>query len=575
MRDFIKSVFASIFAIVLIVAVIAAVVAVKSSQKPKIKDGSYLVIDIYGEIFPYYPPGDVMSEIFGGEPETLQRILTGLDMAAADKRIKGVILKLSSNNSLGPASYQEICDAIKKVRAADKMVYAFSDALNARTLYMAAACDSIFSPLGADMSFLGWGTSAMFVKGTLDKLGIRPELHKIDEYKSAAELVTRESMSPEARENREWLMDDGWDMLLDGLSEGRGISRDRLVELMRVALFTAPEAKEAGLIDDVRYWHELKETLKDEDDDNLRTVSLATYSEYDRASVGLKGKKTIAVVHAFGSIGGRGNRVDPLLGVMMGHESVSAELRRVRKDKDVKAVVFRVESGGGESLASDLIGHEVEILASEKPVVTSMIDVAASGGYHIAYKADRIVADPFTITGSIGSITGKMNTRGFYQKLGVTFDSVTRGPNALFWSPLHSFSDEQRRILQDNHWKGFNMWMFDIADKRGIPRDAIGELSMGRVWTGRQAADNGLVDEVGGLDRAIALAKELAEIPDDEEVNIVHYPKKKGLLQMLTGGGGGKAAMSWLAYRFIHEDLEASYRLLMSGYEPVLDGFGE
>jgi protease-4 len=562
MRSFFKSFLASLLAIVVLVLLVVSFAAVKSKEKPKIKDHSYLVIDVYGEILAYDPPDGIMGEIFGGEPETLHRILTNLEKAAVDDRIAGVIIKISSHNTLGRAGMEEIRDAIKDVRDTGKHVYAFSDAMHRDEIYLASACDSIFVPLMADVFLAGFGGVQPYLKGTLEKLGIKANIHKIKDYKSAAELVTREDMSPETREMYTWILDDLWDLEMSALAEARGISMERLVQLMEHALFTAEEAKDAGLVDEILYWNELEARLKREDDKRLRTVSQSDYAKIDRGTLGLKGKKRIAVVHVQGTIGGRQSRLDPMMGLMMGHESVVADLRKARMDEDVAAVVFRIESGGGDGLTSDIISQAVEVLAEEKPVVVSMIDVAASGGYDIAYRATKLVADPMTITGSIGSISGKFNMRGFYKKLGITFDSITKGPNGLIWSQVDDFTEAQRKRFEQNHWDFFNTWLEDVAEHRGMTVAELEKLAHGRVWTGRQAKENGLIDDTGGLKHAIQLAKELSEIPVDDHVTLDHYPKKKNLLETLTGGGASRAAIRWVLYRFIRDDLAESIRML-------------
>ncbi len=562
-KSFWASFFGTILGMVALVLIIAITIYAKSNQTTKIEKHSYLVMDLYGEIFEYDPPGDIMSEILGGDVETLQRILDSLEKAAVDDRIDGVIIKMSANIRAGGGMLEEIRGAIQKVQDSGKKVYGFADSMERGTVWLAAACDSIFCPRDAYIGFRGFNASSTHVKGTLDKLGIKPNLHRIKDYKSAAELVTREDLSPEAKDNINWILDDVWAAMVEDLRKDRGFTEDDILDLMRYASFTSEEARDAGLIDEVLYWDELESRLMREDDEELRTVSQSRYADESREDLDLKGKETIAVIHAQGTIGGRENKVDPLLGIMMGHETIVQELERARKDEDVVAIVFRVDSGGGDALTSDLIGHEVERVSGEKAVVVSMVDVAASGGYHIAYRATKIVADRVTITGSIGSISGKFNIKGLHDKLGITHDSVTRGPMAQMWSSYRDFTPEERERFEDNHWDGFNAWLADVAEHRGMTFEEAEKLAHGRVWTGAQAKANGLIDEVGGLDKAIEIAKQLAEIPEEDGVTLVHYPKKKGFLDLVLGGGGDvSAAVRWILYRFIREDLAETWQLL-------------
>jgi len=569
MKEFLRSFVASVFAIVFVfiaglmfLGIIGGIAGM--GKKDKIEKGSYLVLDIYGEILPYNPPDDIVAKLLGNTPETVYRILSNLEKAAVDDRIAGVIVKVSSANSLGAASMQEIRNAIGRVRDADKPVYAWADALDRTSLFLASACGPVYVTPTTDVSFVGMGMTTMYVKGLLDKLDIRPNIHKIADYKSAAEMVLREDMSPESREMHQWIMDDLWDIGMKALSEERGLTEDQLIDCMDQGVFTAEQAKEAGLVDDLMYWDEFVDMVKGEDEE-LKTVSMSKYAGVKRKDVGLKGKKKIAIVHAHGNIGGRHSRVDPMLGMMMGHETVRRDLERVRKDDDIAAVIFRIDSPGGESLTSDLIGHEVGVVAEDKPVVASMLDVGASGGYSIAYRATKIVADPMTITGSIGSISGKMNVVGMYKKIGITYDWIGKGPNAFFWSPFQDFTEEQWEKFVQNHWDGFNIWLEDVSEHRNIPMDELKKLAMGRVWTGRQAVDNHLIDEVGDLQRAIEMAKELADIDPDEEVELVNYPEEKDLFEMLTSGGAFSAVVRWVTYRFIRDDVARSIEMLVNG----------
>jgi protease-4 len=563
MKAFFRSFLASLLALVFLLVIFIGVIAWKTSRKPKIEQHSYLVVDIYGQILEYDPPTDIVSQILGGEPLTLQAILSNLEKASLDERIDGVIMRFSANNSAGLAKLQEIRNAVLKLKKAGKKVYGFSDIIDRKTYYLASACNSIFMPPTAYFFFTGFSTSTYHVKETLDKLGIEPNIHRIKEYKSAAEIVTRKDMSPESRENKEWILDEQWEMFIRALEGDRGITEDKVIKLMEHALFSAEEAREAGLIDRLLYWDELEDMLRQEKDKKLRTVTQNRYSQVDPAKLGLKGKKKIAVVHAQGMIGGRRSTVNPLLGVMMGHETVVEDLRRARMDEDIEAVVFRVDSRGGEGLASDLIGHEVEVTSRVKPVVVSMVDVAASGGYLISYRANKIVADPMTITGSIGSINGKVNMKKFYDKLGVTHDFVTKGPMALMFSDYRNFTEKEWERFKEDHWNGFNAWLRDVAQHREMSFEEAEKLAYGRVWTGRQAKANGLLDELGGLDRAVEVAKELAGIPADEKVTILHYPIKKGMLSSIFGGKGElNAAARWILYRFIRDDLVGSWRMI-------------
>ena len=417
---------------------------------------SWLVIDIYGEIHEYDLPVGVMSELMGGKAETLTRILGNMEMAAVDDRIEGVVFKMSSANGAGRAMMEEMRGAIGKVRESGKKVYGFSDSMDRNTYYLASACDRIFMPRTGYFIFNGMAAGSEHILGTLEKLGVKPQIHAIKDYKSAAEMITRKDMSPASRENKDWMLAEYWDMFCSAVGKDRGFTEEQIVAMMEKVLFTPAEAVEAGLIDSLMYWDEIEEMLKPEGNEKFAAVTQSRYAEEDAGKLGFKGKKKIAVIHAQGMIGGRSNRIDPMFGVMMGHESIVAEFKRAQEDKDVAAIVFRVDSPGGESLASDLIGHQVEVTAKAKPVVVSMVDVAASGGYHIAYRASKIVADPMTLTGSIGSISGKANVKGLFDKLGVTHDFTTKGPQALFYSEYTDFDEKQWKIFTENHWTDFN-----------------------------------------------------------------------------------------------------------------------
>jgi protease-4 len=527
----------------------------------KVEKGSYLVVDIYGDIPPYNAPESISSSIFGKE-ETLTRILDNLDKAASDKRIDGVIMKISSSNSLGMASMGELRDAVAKVQKTGKKVLAFSDGLDRNSLYLASACDSIFMPDVADVAFTGMGEVDMFAKGTLDKLGVHQNLHKIKDYKTAADTFQRDSMSPEAKEMAGWMINEIWDVQMGAISRDRGIAVDSLETCMKHALFTAPEAKAAGLIDRLLYWDQLEDRLGGDD---FASVDEDTYDGVTRTEAGIHGKHHVAVVHAYGMIGGRESRTDAGAGVLIGHETVIEDLRDAEADDNVKAIIFRVDSPGGESLASELIAREVGRISKKKPVIVSMGDVAASGGYALSYRATKIVADSLTITGSIGSIFGKMNIAGLWKKGGVTFDSVTRGPNALLFSGITDFDPEQWKLVESYHNASFDQWLKAISTERKIPLDQLRPLTDGRVWTGRQAVANHLIDATGGWEKAVEIAKTEAKLPADDPLIFDHYPKKQGILTLLTSGNAPITMARLAMNRWMHTDAAETANMLLHG----------
>jgi protease-4 len=546
MKAFLRTVLGVLVAILILVVVFSIAVYAKTSAKPDVKDHSWLVLNLEGEIAEY-PIGGFQAQLFGG-PGSHTRLLENLEKAAVDDRIDGVIFRVGPSN-LGYAKLEELRGAVEKVQGAGKKVYAYSDYLSNKHLYITSACDEVFMPPSGYLQFTGASMGAPFVRGTLDKLGINPNIHQIEDYKSAAELVTRTGMSPEAREMYNWLMDDLFGEITNTVAKDRGMSRRDMEDVLEKALFMPEEAVEAGLIDDVIYWDELEEKLKQPDDEKLKTVSGGEYAGVERADVGIKGDKKIAIVHAQGLIHGGESGVDPIFGMTMGAKSVIKDLRAAMDDEDVVGVLFRVDSGGGEAVASDAIGRWVKAIEEKKPVVVSMVDVAGSGGYMVAHRINPIVACPNTITGSIGSITGKFNMREFYNKIGITYDFVTRGPHALIYSDYRDFTPEEMEIVAEGHWESYNRWVEDIAEHRGLTFEEVDSVGRGRVWTGRQAIERKLIDKLGGLDTAIDILKEKAEIPETEDVVIVHYPEEKDLIEAILSGELASMVKSGLAMR--------------------------
>ncbi len=573
MKSFMRSFLASFLALTVLVLAAVGLLAMKFGGETEIQDHSWLHLDLYGDVLEYDPPGGVMAQATGGAGGlTLQKILENLDKAAVDERIDGVLLQMSSSHNAGWGKLEEIRGAVARVQEAGKPVIGFADAIDAKTYYLAAICDSLYCPPAGYIMFNGFSRTSKHVKGTLEKLGIAPQVSAIRHYKAAAQLVTRDDLSPEAHKNMNWMIDEYWEMFCNALQKDRSFSEEQVIELMEYALFTPDEAVAAGMFDGLKYWDEIKDQLKPEGEDYLAVVSHDRYAGEDPADLDLKGDKTIAIVHAQGNIGGRENGVNPVLGLMMGHESIVRELNRAANDDDVVAIVLRVDSGGGESLASDLMGHAVHKVSKKKPIIISMVDVAASGGYMMSYRAPLIMANSMTVTGSIGSISAKFDMSGWYEKIGITTDHVSKGPNALLWSDDQPFTEEEFQRFNENHWADFRNWMDDVAAFRDIATTEIDSLCMGRVWTGRQAVDNKLVDALGGQHEAVLLAKQEAGIAENESVTLWHLPESKDLLESVLGGDEElDQAVSWTVYRSVRQQARFTADYLSGGQLWVMD----
>ncbi|MCK4237082.1 MAG: signal peptide peptidase SppA, partial [Candidatus Krumholzibacteria bacterium] len=332
----------------------------------------------------------------------------------------------------------------------------------------------------------------------------------------------------------------------------RGQEDDTVRMWIDGGLYSPPRALDLGLIDGIRYWDQIRDSFEDV------SIKLVTSRDYLRsAGPAFSGSTApkVAVIHAQGTIIMGESGFDVAAGPTMGSETVIRELRRVQRNDRIKAVILRVDSPGGDGLAGEMISREVELTSGKKPIVVSMSDVAASGGYEISYRADRIVAMPGSITGSIGSITGKLNLHGFYDMIGVTKDEFGIGEMSLINSDYRDFSDAEWEIVKRTHWDFYEHWINDIAHFRGMSIEQIDSLARGRVWTGSQARDRGLIDEVGGFNYALKSACELAGIEDPSRVVLVHLPTRLNLLQSIFSGGFFDNVTAYLVHMALYRCL--------------------
>ncbi|MGH9943910.1 MAG: signal peptide peptidase SppA [Pyrinomonadaceae bacterium] len=514
-------------------------------SEPEVKDNSVLVLNLSGSLPDYAPEDPLAARFFGRDDRSLTSLLTQLRKAKNDKRVSAVMLDVGLTQ-IGWGKADEIRDAIADVRSSGKPVYAYMEYGTNKEYYVATACDRIYvAPIG-DLFIIGLAADVMSLGGSLEKLGVQPDFYQIGKYKTAPEQYTRKSMSDANREVINELLNDFYGRFVNTIATARKKSPEDVMALIDNAPLKATEAKDAGLIDGAAYRDqvevELKTRLGYKESDKIRLVKQSEYRRVRPESVGLNQGEKLAVIFASGPIGS-GSSDDgggPFGGQSTGSDTVVKALNDAREDKSIKAIVLRVDSPGGTSYASDLIWHAVEEAKKKKPVVVSMSDVAASGGYYISAGAHKIVAQPTTVTGSIGVFAGKPVLKGFYDWLGINNEYVLRGKNAGMFRETERFTDDERKkfesMLNRFYWDDF---LPKVAQGRQKDVEYVNSIAQGRVWTGTQARERGLVDEFGGLDKAVEIAKQLANIPADKGVRRVVLPAPRTILEQWLGGGGG------------------------------------
>jgi protease-4 len=506
-----------------------------ASRPPRIPGGSVLVLNWQGSI-PETPGFDIPFPMFDRwSAPTVRDHWETLRKAAADSRIRGIVL-MPDGIQAGWAKLQELRNDTVSFRKSGKPVYAFLRSPGAREYYLASACDRVYISSEDELDLKGMRIEMVYLKKTLDKLGIQAEFEHAGKYKSAPEIFTRSSMSPESREVMTSILDDMYGQLVNTLAEARHKTPDQMRAIVDQGPFTAQQAVAAGLVDGLRYSDQVfGEMQKQLHLSETHKVAARDYMRVPAESLGLETGKQIALVVGEGDIV-RGDAGDSASG--QGEISAAAMtklLRRVREDGGIKGVIVRIDSGGGDAFASDEIWREMALLSKAKPVVISMSDLAASGGYYIAATGDPIVAYPATLTGSIGVFFGKVNLHGLYDKLGIEKDILSRGRFAEIDSDYTPLSDDARRKLQVGLDAFYKSFVTKVAESRHRSYEQVAPLAEGRVWLGDQAKGNGLVDEMGGLDRAIEMVKRRAGIPAREQVKLVSYPPKRPLLEELFG----------------------------------------
>lgn len=517
----------------IVILVIAAFAFASLREKPAtVADGSTLILRLEGDLPERAPIEFPIPFLQSKTPLTVENVWNLLRKAAADSRVKAVVLE-PRGLGVGWGKLQEFRADLLQFKKSGKPLYAYLKSPGTREYYLATAATRIYMPPEDLLNLKGMRLELMYFRRTLDKIGVQVDIEHAGKYKDFGDMFTRTSMSPETKEVLDSVLDDLYGSLVQKIAEGRKKSPDEIRAIIDEGPFISNQALKKGLVDELRFedemFGELKAALKDTE---IRKLSAREYVRVPLSSVGLGGKQRIAFVIGDGAIT-RGDPENDSDGNGIESEKFDRMLKRVGNDSGIKGVIVRIDSPGGEVGASDEIWREMNQLSKKKPVVISMSDAAASGGYYMAMTGDPIVAYPGTLTGSIGVVFGKPNLHGLYDKLGVDKDTLARGRFATIDSDYQPLTDEGRRKLREGIDESYRAFVTKVADARKRRFQDVEPLAQGRVWLGDQAKANGLIDELGGLDRAIDLVKQRARIPAGEAVNLVTYPPKRSIFEVM------------------------------------------
>ncbi len=486
-------------------------------------------------------PEDALAQAMNRDTANVRDIVEALERGGNDSRVVGLVVRFGAGK-MGFAQAQEIRQAILRFRQKKKFAIGFAETFGefrngGASYYVATACEQIWLQPSGDVGLTGVILETPFIKGTLNKLGVTFKGDHRYEYKTALNFYTEDRYTPAHREENSKVMDSIFGQVVKGIGEARHKSPEEVKALIDRGPFLGKEAVDAGLVDKLGYRDEAYDEVKKRAGNDAELLYAWKY--LGRAGRPHDQGKKVALIFGVGSVVRGKSGFDPIQGnFYMGSDTVSAAIREAVDDKDVKAILFRVDSPGGSYVASDTIWRELMRAKSKgKPIIVSMSDLAGSGGYFVAIPADKIVAQPGTITASIGVLGGKMLTSGFWNKLGVSWDEVHTSQNSTFWTGTHDYSPTE--------WARFEAWLDrvyvdftgKVADNRKIPKDKVLQIAKGRIWTGEDAKALGLIDELGGYPEALAQVKKAIGVADSDEVELVVFPRPKPFLQRLLAKG--------------------------------------
>ena len=522
---------------------------------------------------------DPLAGILGGGSPTLRATIEGLDRAREDDRVSGMIAYIDGGVG-GMAQAQELRDAILRFRASGKFAYAFSETFGEMSpgtqgYYVAAAFDEVWMQPTGQVGLVGLMSSSSFYKGMFELLDVEVLGDRRREYKNAFNAYTERRYTPAHEEAIRTLLEDFVEQMQAGIAEGRGVGVDDVAGWIRGGPYLGADAAEQGIVDHLGYKDEVVAAAKVQAGDGAELLFLEAYA--DRIDPLPVSDKKIALVYGVGAVSRGPSGRDALTGSeSMGSETVSRALAAAAADEDVVAIVFRVDSPGGSAVASDTIWREaVRAREAGKPVIVSMGNVAASGGYYVAAGATKIVAQPGTITGSIGVFAGKPNLRKLWNKAGVTFDTVSTSDNALAYSTVHGYDERGWQSLQVSLDQIYADFKDRVARGRGLTHAEVEAVAKGRVWSGVRAKAAGLVDTLGGLDTAVDIARQEAGVSSDDTLALIEFPPPEGWIPKLLGGGDREntESVQTPSQLLRLENVRAGFRILDElGLEPRHNG---
>lgn len=530
----------------------------------RVRKGSVLTMKLRGQI------SDQLKSRFSSGL-SLPQICENFIKAAYDPRISGIYLHIDGLNC-GWAKVEELRRHIFNFKKSGKFVVAYLPACREKEYYLASACDDLYLPPTAYFSFYGFTVQAAFLAGVFENVGIQPDVQRIGKYKSAGDQLTRKSMSKENCEMLTAILDNIYGNWLDKVSSTKGKKIEDMKNFINEGVYKVERLKEEGLITNMHYDDEvismLKEKVGVQKDKVLPMVDYSKYSRVRNWTLGLTGgRDLIAIIRASGSIS-RVKSPLSLSGSGIIGEQLIEKIRQARESKKYKAAIIRIDSPGGDALASDLMWREIRLLAESKPVIASMSDVAASGGYYMAMAADTIVAENLTLTGSIGVVTGKFSLGKLYEKIGFNKEIISRGKYAeLLAADQRPLRPDEAELFAKSAQNAYEQFRDKAAFSRSMPVDKMEEVAQGRVWTGQDAASRGLVDAIGGFSRAVAIAKQKANIPQDRQVMLVELSRPSPTLPEILSGIGSSVVGAERTLKELLQDLAFS-----EGVQARMDG---